>query len=120
MKGVLFVATAKKYYTIDEKNKVVIFDTSVTPTNEEREDLIMFSRMGYDVRRKINRAAKKGSIASLKDADIKKLLASNKEALAEYERIYAKGTKEGGGFFKARSAVTTQLKEAMNAKTSKK
>jgi hypothetical protein len=120
MKGVLFVATAKKYYTIDEKNKVVIFDTTVKPTSEEREDVIMFKRMGYDVRRKINREVKKGSIASLKDADIRKLLASNKEALSEYDRLYKLGTKAGGGFFKARSAVTTQLKEAMNAKTSKK
>ena len=120
MRGVLFVATEKKYYTIDEKKNLVIYDTTIKPTSEEREDLIMFKRMGYDVRKKINRTAKKGSIASLKDADIKKLLASNKEALEEYERVKKISAKEGGGFFKAKSVVSAQLKEAIKAKENKK
>ena len=114
------VCVAKgQYYTIDDKKKVVVFDTTVKPTNEEREDLIMFSKMGYDVRKKINRQVKKGNVASLKDADIKKLLA-NKEALKKYESLKDLPVKEGGGFLNARSAVSTELKEAMNAKTSKK
>lgn len=107
------MAKARKYYTIDDKKKVVIFDTTVKPTKEEREDLIMFSQMGYDVRKKIVRVVKKNSIASLKDADIKKLLAEDKEALAKYESIKEKKTSEGGGFLAAKSAVSKKLEDAM-------
>lgn len=107
------MAKARKYYTIDDKKKVVIFDTTVKPTKEEREDLIMFSQMGYNVRKKIVRVAKKNSIASLKDADIRKLLANNKEALEKYVNLKDLPVKEGGGFLNARSAVSTILEEAM-------
>ena len=101
------MAKKKQYYVLDEKKKQIIIDKTVSPTPDEREDVIMYGRMGYSVHTKIVRVAKKGN-KQLKGTDIEKALKDNKEALAEYQRIKTmKG--EGGGFFAARAYAKKEI-----------
>ena len=106
------MAVAKKFYTLDEQNKVIIIDKTVTPTDLDFKMVAMYGQMGYTSHEKIIRKPNK---AQLKDADILKALKGNEEALKEYKRIKeAKG--ENCGFFAARSYAVKVIDEMKKKK----
>ena len=110
------MASKKQFYTLDEANKVIIIDKSVSPTEQDVMMLQIYGGMGFTVHEKIQRTASKKN-KQLLDSEIKKALENNKEALAEYERI--KKSKKEGGFFKARKYANGVI-EAEKEKKAKK
>jgi len=105
----------KKFYILDDEKKEIIIDKSVVPTDLDLKMVAMYGSMGYKPHEKIIRKAKKGSTAALKDADIVKALASNREALAKYNEI-KNGKGKGFGFFAAKAYAAPIIQEAKKAK----
>ena len=91
---------AKKAFTIDRENKVIIIDPTVKKTAADREDIVMYLQGGYTTRDKVIRVLKEDAITRLKDKDILEALKDDEANLKKYKALKKE---EGTGFFAARS-----------------
>ena len=120
------MAKRKSYYTLDEKNKVIIIDKSVKPSANDFEMLKIYGTFGYTIHEK--RIVKANSGARMTDAEIREILKNDKSALDEYIAIKEgaktikskKGDEEVSGFMAGRRWVVAYLADKeKNTKESK-
>jgi len=104
-KGLEQMAKEAKFYTLDDKKKVIVIDKSVIPTAADETMLRVYLGQGYKIREKSAKRAEamaKKANADLSNDDIVKALEKKPDLLEQYNAIRT-GKGQGKGFFAARS-----------------
>lgn len=101
-----------KTYTVNTKKKVITISNSAKLTTTDKEIIAMYLNVGYILRQKSVARAKKAAerADSITDADIKKALEEDKEALEKYCEI-KNGNGKGKGFFAAKKWYNDNYKK---------
>ena len=99
------MAKEAKFYTLDDKKKVIVIDKSVIPTAADETMLRVYLGQGYKIREKSAKRAEamaKKANADLSNEAIVEALKDKPDLLKQYEEIRT-GKGKGKGFFAARS-----------------